>query len=150
MTLSCSSMAKSMCGYGKVFTSKEQAVACSKNVTYKAIFAAIVTVFIMIFAFFVVKGVIPDDMEYLRTPIMLLIMVGGFYVSFNYASSIPLREQENDEREIKKRMSRGMTRDGAIGDLNDDIDNICEAERRTRDRYRYRNRYGNGPQINLF
>lgn len=148
MALSCSSIAKSMCGYGNVFTSKEQAIACSKNVTYKAVFAAIVTVFIMIFAFFVINGVIPDDMKYLRTPIMLLIMVGGFYASFNYASSIPLREQENDEREIKKRMSRGMTRDGAIGDLNDDIDNICEAERRTRNRYG--NRYGNGPQINLF
>lgn len=127
--MSCTSIAKWLCGVGKVFTDKDQAILCSKNSLFLGAFATIITLFVIIMASFITKSI----------PTLGVIGILCFALSFKYAETIPISEQEEDEREIQKRIRRGMTRDGAIDDLIEDRENICRAEDRARRDYRYRN-----------
>jgi len=147
-----------MCNEPGVFTSKEAAERCAENRLYRFVFslsyAAIGVFFAILFMF--VSGIISLRGNEVAPWAWLIPYMGlGIIVyvgkwGYDRSLTVPLEEQEKDERAIQEYVSSGMDRRKSIETVQKIRETQCEAEqaRARRNGYGSRNSVGMGG-INL-
>ena len=144
----CDTIARWMCNEPGVFTSREAAERCVENMSYRYVFAlsyAAVSVFFAILFMFV-SGFM-SGMEGEVSPwawfipyIALGIIAYSAKWGYDRSITVPLEEQENDERLIQEYVSSGMDRRKSIETVQKIRGIQCEADRASNNSNRYGSR----------
>ena len=146
----CDTIARWMCNEPGVFTSREAAERCSRNTSYRYVYALSYVVIALFFAvlFMYISGYMKSTGDRPAWFIMIPFIAFGIVAyagkwGYDRSLTVPLEEQEKDELEIKGFESSGMSRVKAIETVKRIRGAECRAER-ARDRYDRRGSIGIG------